>query len=58
MTFRRTLIAATLFLAATYLNLYLPSFSREVLPEVWAQIDRQSVALPLPEEAVAWLAMR
>ena len=58
MTFRRTLIAAALFLIATYLNLYLPAFSQKALPEMCTWIDAQTLALPLPEEALEWLASR
>lgn len=55
MTYHRLMIAAALFLAATCLKIYLPQQGGQALEAVQALIDEQSFALPLPEEALAWL---
>ena len=55
MTFHRLMIAAALFLAATCLKIYLPEQSEQTLGAVRALVDEQTFALPLPEEALAWL---
>ena len=56
MTFHRLMIAAALFLAATCLKIYLPGVVRDALPAVRELIDRESFALPVPQEAIQWLA--
>lgn len=55
MTYHRLMIAAALFLAATCLKIYLPRQSEQTLGAVRELIDEQTFALPLPEEALAWL---
>ena len=55
MTYHRSLAAAAIFLAATCLKIYLPDVVEDALPAVCALIDRDSFALPLPEEAYIWL---
>ena len=55
MTFHRSMIAAAVFLAATCLRIYLPEQAEQTLRAAQQLIDEQTFALPLPEEALAWL---
>ena len=55
MTYHRSLAAAAIFLAATCLKIYLPGVVEDARPAVRELIDRESVALPLPQEAIQWL---
>ena len=56
MTYRRLAIAAGLFLLATYLKLFLPAYETSIEPRLWDMMDRETLTLPAPAEAAAWLA--
>ncbi len=55
MNYVRLLIAAALFLGAVCAKVYIPDRVEGPIAAVREMIDRDSFALPLPEEALAWV---
>ena len=55
MSCHRLAVAAALFLIATYLKLFLPAYGERVEPRLWELMERDTIVLPLPEEAASWL---
>lgn len=58
MTYHRLMIAAALFLAATCLKIYVPDAAEQTIPALQELIEEETFALPLPQEAIAWLDWR
>lgn len=57
MGMKRVLAAVTLFAAVIYLKYCLPGFVEDFLPLMRQWLAMEQIAIPVPEEAMAWLLL-
>lgn len=54
---KRAAAAAGVLCAVIYMKLFLPGFAEEVVPLLRDWLALEQIAVPLSEEAMAWLAL-